>query len=148
MTTFDYDNLPEEIGFEPLPAELVGTVATAIAQALRSNLSLAAEAKAVYVYERKGYMEIEPLGKKRNSPYGSIDDDIVLQLTVRIPSPTTVDAGALGVVQSLEARIYEHTLETQRKAIQAQIAQAEADVAKAEAAVRYNRERLEELRKK
>ncbi|TDP92397.1 hypothetical protein EDF62_1604 [Leucobacter luti] len=38
------------------------------------------------MYDRKGYTTYDPLGGKRNTAYGSDADDVVIQVSVRVPN--------------------------------------------------------------
>lgn len=149
MTVFEYDNLPDSVRADALPEELTLLAYAAFVNAWRSDHALAVEVKAVHVYSRKGFMEQESFGKERTSPYGSIDDDVVLQLTIRVPHPslTRVD-GALNQVAALEEDAKAFRVHAERERLEAEIAQAETEAAKAEADAREKRARLEALRLK
>lgn len=149
MTTYDYNNLPEELSQQTiLPAELFNQAHAAFTQALDSGEILAQEARAAYAYERKGFLNHDGFGGHQNASYSSDTDDIILQLTIRIPNPKTIRGEALDKTAALEAAANHLELEAERPRLEAEIAQAEAEAERAEAAARQKREKLEELRKK
>jgi hypothetical protein len=145
---YEYDNLPDALEAEALPEELFADAQAAFLQALESGLALATEAKAVHVYDRKGYMNADSFIGHQNPSYRSNTDDVILQLTIRIPSPNTIRGEDLNAVTALEERAHEHATEAERKRLEAELAQAEKEAEQAETAAREARAKLEKLRKK
>lgn len=149
MATYEDNNLPEELSQQTiLPAELFNQAHSAFTQALDSGEILAQEARAAYAYERKGSLNHDGFGDHRNASYSSDTNDIILQLTIRIPNPKTIPGEALDQTAALEAATDRFELEAERARLETEIAQAEAGAERAEAAARQKREKLEELRKK
>lgn len=91
MTYFAHDNLPDADDMalkNPLSEELLDLGRAAVIEALESGEARVEEVKAVYAFDRKDYLFTEPLGMlERNKAYSSDEDDIILQMTVRIPNP-------------------------------------------------------------
>lgn len=146
MTTYEYDNLPDELREEAMPEEMFPEVLAAFHQALESGLALATEAKAVHVYDRKGYMEADSFIGHQNPSYRSKTDDVVLQLTIRIPNPQTIRGDDLNAVTALEKSADEYGQRAEKARLEAELAQAEQEAAKAEETARTAREKLEALR--
>lgn len=147
MTDYDYNNLPQELSAEPLPDELFPAAVAAITEALESDSTLAMEARAVHVYDRKGYMNDDSFIGHQNPAYRNPTDDVVLQLTVRIPNPKTV-RGGLDATARLEELAEKYDRRAEEARLNAELAQAEADAQKAENAAREAREKLEALKNK
>jgi hypothetical protein len=144
MTNFEYDNLPDEMTVDALGDELFFTGLAALANAAGSKHALAKEIKIAYAYDRKGYMALDTFGGHRNAAYSSVDDDIILQVTVRVPHPSQVDNGSLGSLQRLESLVRTQIEEADRDWLEAEVLEAEEELLKAEANVR---EQLEKLRR-
>lgn len=143
MTTYEYDNLPDELNVDVLPKELFQEAYAAFTQALEADTFEAMEIKAAYVYDRKGYLDADTFGGKRNA-YGSTNDDVVLQLTIRIPNPS--DRKELDKVANLEQTIVERNLNAERARLEAEIVAEEAAAEKAQATAKQKREQLKALR--
>ena len=141
MTAFGYDNLPDELPSAALPPELFGDAQAALNEALNSGLALAQEIKVAYVYERHGNMSFDAIAGKRNASYCSDNDDMVIQMTVRVPSPKVWEKD-LHKITVLEELVTEHALKAERKRLVAEIAADEASAAKILEAARLKRERL------
>lgn len=148
MTSYEDDNLPYALEAEAMPAEMFVNVQAAFMQALESGQVLNSEAKAVHVYNRKGYLEADSFVGPQNPSYRHETDDVILQMTIRIPNPKTVFGKSMGEVTALEERAIEYATEAARKLLEAEIAQAESIAAQAESAARAARERLEALHKR
>lgn len=146
MTAYEDDNLPDELRAEAMPEEMFDEVLAAFHEALESGLALTTEAKAVHVYDRKGYMEADSFIGHQNPAYRSKTDDVVLQLTIRIPNPQTVRGDDLNAVTALEKSADEYAQRAEKARLEAELAQAEAEAEKAETAAREAREKLEALR--
>jgi hypothetical protein len=147
MTDYEYSNLPNELSAEALPEELFPAALEAITEALESDYALGVEARAVHVYDRKGYMNDDSFIGHQNPAYRSTTDDVVLQLTVRIPNPKTV-RGGLEATARLEELAEEYDRRAEEARLNAELAQAEADAQKAETTAREAREKLEALKNK
>jgi hypothetical protein len=149
MTTdYEYDNLPYALEAAALPEEMFDAAQTAFVQAMGSGLALKMEAKAVHAYERKGYLDVDSFIGHQNPAYRSETDDVILQLTIRIPNPKTIRGEALSHITALEDIAIDYDQRAERARLQAKLEQAEAQAAQAEAAAREAREKLEALRKK
>lgn len=148
MTSYEYDNLPDALEAAALPEEMFADVQAAFTQAMESGLAVATEAKAVHVYDRKGYLNADSFIGHQNPSYRSETDDVILQMTIRIPNPKTIRGESLSAITALEDRTANYTLEAERARLEAEIAQAEAEAEKADATAREKRAKLEALRKK
>jgi hypothetical protein len=152
MTEFDYYNVPDEMNVSALPEELYGPALEVIARLAVSGDVLAKEIKIAHAYDRKGYMELDTLGGHRNPSYPSPTDDLILQLTMRIKHPSsgygrTPEAMQTAkALEALETRVKEINTEKERKALEAEIAQAEEAMRGAEKLAREKRERLAALK--
>ena len=148
MTAYNYDNLPNEsseMGKNGVvPEELTSLAQEAILNIINSNNYLAMEARAYYVYDRKGYMNFDAVGGPRNLSYGRKSDDMILQLTVRVQHH--VDAP--DEVSELENALNEFKTQEEREKLEREIAEAEAQVQKVQQDAERKRARLEELKKK
>lgn len=143
MTAYDYNNLPQELNVEPLPNEMVADVRAAINEVLEYGITSASEVKAAYVYKRKGQMGFTKFGEQGNPHYASESDDIIMQLTVRVPNPKNVGryGHEMKKLIEMEEQINAESLEVERARLEVEIAQAEEEA-------KTKRERLEELRNK
>lgn len=147
-TPYDYYNLPEELEVEVLPEELNEAAEAAFLEALASGEVKVQEAKATYVYERKFDMSFDAFSKlERNTSYSSESDDVILQLTIRIPNPSA-RKDKLGRVAELATSVYEFAAKAAKERLEAEIAQAEQEAENAAATAREKRAKLEELRAK
>jgi hypothetical protein len=145
VTNFEYDNLPDEMTVDALGDELFFTGLAALASAAGSGHTFAKEIKIAHVYNRKGYMALDTFGGHRNTAYSSVDDDIVLQVTVRVQHPSQVD-GALDSLQRLENLVRAQNEEAERIRMEAELVQADEEMLKAAANAREKRAQLEKLR--
>lgn len=148
MTDYEYDNLPYALEAEALPAEMFGAAQLAFVEAMSSGLAMAMEAKAVHAYDRKGYLEVDSFIGHQNPAYRSETDDVILQLTIRIPNPKTIRGESLSHTTALEDAATEYDQRAERARLQAQLEQAEKVAEQAEATAREAREKLEALRNK
>jgi hypothetical protein len=148
MTDYEYDNLPDEITADALPKEMFADAQAAFAQALESGLALNVEAKATHAYDRKGYLNTDSFIGHQNPAYRSETDDVIIQLTIRIPNPKTIRGESLSAVTALEDIATDYDQKAERARLEAELAQAEREAAQAEATAREKREKLEALRKK
>ena len=148
MTEYDYANLPNEslVMSEDgiVPEELTSLAQEAIFNTINANRHLAVEARAYYVYDRKGYMNFDAVGGPRNLSYGRKSDDMILQLTVRVQHH--VDAP--DEVSELENALNEFKTQEEREKLEREIAEAEAQVQKAQQDAEQKRQKLAELRNK
>lgn len=143
---YEYDNLPEALEAEAMPEELFDEVLLALNEALKSGEALAVEAKAVHVYDRKGYLNADSFIGHQNPSYRSKTDDIILQVTVRVPNPLTRRGENLKAVTALEESANEYAQRAEKARLEAELAQAEQEAAQAEETARAAREKLEALR--
>jgi capsule polysaccharide export protein KpsC/LpsZ len=146
MTDFEYDNLPDEMTVQALEEDLFPWGLDVLINAVKTDHSLAKEIKIAYAYDRKGYMELDTFGGRRNPAYSSVDDDIVIQVTVRVHHPSQVGRD-LESLKALEKLLREQNEDAERTRLEAELVQAEAEMSKAAATARTKRARLEELRK-
>jgi hypothetical protein len=149
MTAFEYDNLPDEMNVDPLPKELFEEASALISGLLMTDEVIAREVKIGHAYDRKGYLEVDTFGGHRNPSYGSTDDDLILQVSLRVehPSGHRRPSESLKALTTLEQKVREIRLAEARRALEAEIEQAEAEAARAEEVAQKKRERLEALRK-
>lgn len=144
---YEYDNLPEALEAEAMPVVMFAKVLAALEEAVASGETLAAEAKAVHVYDRKGYLNADSFIGHQNPSYRTKRDDVVLQVTVRIPNPLRASLnGKLAKTAALEESAKEYMEQAEKARLEAEIAQAEQDVAQAEETARAAREKLEAMR--
>lgn len=91
MTAYEYDNLPDELScVDALDPDLMQDVEAIIRMAKEKGYVIAEEAKIAYVYDRKGYLTTDDFTGPRNASYGCADDDLIVQITVRISNPTYI----------------------------------------------------------
>jgi hypothetical protein len=147
MTAYEYDNLPDELNIDALPETMFDEAHAAFTQALESGLLEAKEVKVAYVYDRKGYLTADAFGGQRNAAYGSETDDVVIQMTIRVPNPNNRQA-ELSKLAALEKTIVEQNLNAERAKLEAEIAAAEQAAQEAQAAAKKKREQLDALRTK
>ena len=145
---YEYDNLPDALEADPLPKDMFDNTLAAFNQALESGLALNAEAKAVHVYDRKGYMNADSFIGHQNPAYRSQTDDVILQLTIRIPNPKTIRGESLSKTAALEDLAADYDMRIEKARLEAELEQAEQAAAAAEATAREKREKLEALRNK
>jgi hypothetical protein len=143
---FEYDNLPDEMTMEALPEELFEDAQAAFAEALASREVKVAEAKAGYLYKRKAWLEVDPMGRYRNA-YGANDDDIVLQLTIRVRNPKGYGV-ELPKLAALEEAVIAKEEEAEKVALEAEIAAQEAAAQQAANAAAAAAEKLAKLKEK
>lgn len=146
---FEYreDNLPYSMAHvKAIPEELFRDLENILFIAVSTNQVIATEAKVAYAYKRKNEMSLDSFGSERGH-YGSAQDDVIIQVTVRVPNPNG-NSVELDDLLELEQDIQELNMTAQQKKLTDEIAQAEAEAEKAEATARKKREELEALRKK
>ena len=135
---YEYDNLPKELEAPVLPEELHADAQAAFIQALDSELVKAMEIKAVHVFNRKGYMDANSFVGRQNPSYRSDSNDVILQMTIRIPNPKREES--LSEVAELEVSANEYTVRAEKARLEAELAKAEQEAAKAEETARAARE--------
>lgn len=146
MTAYDYYNLPDELNVPAVPEELFNTAFDAFTQALESDQLKAQEIKVAYVYDRNDYMSADAFAGKRNASYTTSNDDVVIQISLRVPNPKGREE--LSNLAVLEERLTEHNLNVERERLEKEIAAAEETAEKAQAAANQKREQLAKLRQK
>lgn len=146
MTEYSEYTVPAEMGINPLPSDLTEAGLNVLKDALAANSIIAKEVKIAYVFERKDEFSLDEFGTKRNKSYGSNGDDVLIQLTVRIPSPQNVNG--LGSVLVLEEAVMQYRGEEERKQLEAEIAAAEQEAKLAQTVADQKRARLEALKAK
>lgn len=85
-----------------------------------------AVANAFYAYDRKGYISTTPVGGELNSSYGSPYDDVVLQITVRIPGNEMKNNDLIYEITGEAVRSEAALLKEQREEIDRQIEELQA----------------------
>lgn len=105
MTAYHEDNLPETLYLPNLPDEAFDKAFEALGQAVASGRITAKSAVAGYLYERKDDLSTDRFGGKRNPSYGGPTDDMILQITVRVPNPVFVADNGLGAFNELEEEV-------------------------------------------
>jgi hypothetical protein len=147
MNAFDFDNLPDDLGFVPrLPGDLFEAAHAAFTEALSSGHVLATSARAAYVYDRGDNFGIEAIGQARNPGRASQGEDIVLELTIRVPAPQS--RNGMGRLAELERAVVDAGLTAEQKRLEAELAEAEASATQAQERARQTREKLDTLRSK
>lgn len=146
MTAYDYYSLPDELNVPAVPEELFDTALDAFTQALESDQLKAQDIKVAYVYDRNDYMSADAFAGKRNASYASSNDDVVIQISLRVPNPK--GRKELSNLAVLEERLTEHNLNVERERLEKEIAAAEEAADKAQAAANQKREQLAKLRQK
>lgn len=144
MTYYETDNLPEEIPGQEFPEELIPLAVDAVHEAIESQNIRVQEAKVVYAYDRKGWLTMDTVGGSRNPSYASDVDDMIIQLTVRIPHPL-LRKGELETAAELEKSIKEHRQKEHREKLEADIAKADAKAKEAQAEADAKRAELANL---
>lgn len=140
MTAYGYYSLPDEINAKPLSQELFTAGMTALKEVMESDEVQAQEIKIAYVYDRNDHFATDPFGGKRNTSYASDNDDVIVQLTMRIPNPKGY--AALTRLVNLENAIVQETKEAERQALKADIAAEDAEAERAKANADAKRARL------
>lgn len=124
MTAYEYANIPDNFEMiEPLPDDMVSEGVRLIKSARESGLLMAQEVKIAHLYDRKGYATMDTFGGQRNVSYSSDNDDVVIQVTVRIQNPQMF-AG----LQSLGNILIERKAEAARLAKEAEKARLQAEL--------------------
>lgn len=125
MTTdYDTDNIPAEMPVEPLHEKHTLAALEILRNAIATGTDVATEAKIGFAYKRKLWLEvgeIAPISGEHNY-YNSYRDDILVQVTVRLPR---------GDKDSLFSKLEETLVE---EATEARIAAADAELAAVDAA--------------
>jgi hypothetical protein len=82
--SYEYDNLPDELLIDAIPEEFTEQAMEIFTKATAWDATKASEIKIAQIYDRKGYMEANALGGARNGSYSRENDDIIIQMTLRI----------------------------------------------------------------
>lgn len=143
-TAFDYYGVTDDGALDVKPiSEDFKAEATAIAvEAI--NASEAAENCVIRmgrVYDRKGWMQIDGLGEKKNTSYTSVTDDYIVQVTVRVPYETAAEID----LDKFEEVLVEDRKAADRLALEAEIAADEAAANAAAERIAAARARLEKM---
>lgn len=146
MTEYDYNNMPEEHIRPTLPVGFFDEAMAAFVEAVESGDAIAYEAKAAYISNRKMHMNFDGFGKPRNASYSSKTDDILLQLSIRIPNQ--YNTTSFPKTEALAKNVAEFALAAERSALEVSIAADEAAIAQAQAGAALKRQRLEALQAK
>lgn len=81
---YAYDAIPAE-DVRELPAAVHEAAVVELQSILASGKHDAIDVRAGFIYERKDATSVDYLGGPRNSSYGHASDDVLLQVTVRVP---------------------------------------------------------------
>lgn len=146
MTAYTYNSLPDEMTVKPVSNELFPKAKAAFLEAFDSEHIEAQTIHVAYAYERHGHMDLDRFGGARNNSYSSERDDLVIQVTVRIPNPKGY--AALPKMVALETAMMEEGQAAERKALEDAIAADEAKAKQANANAVANRAKLEALNSK
>lgn len=146
MTAYGYYSLPDDINAKPLSNELFTQGMAALKEVMESDEVQAQEIKIAYVYDRNDHFATDPFGGKRNTSYASDNDDVIVQLTMRIPNPKGY--AALTRLVNLETAIAQEALEAERHELEMDIAAEDAEAARAKANADAKRAKLAELNAK
>jgi len=138
VPAYDY-NEHEKYDMEPIVTDLVSLPEAVQASAVEVIREIVADEGSYdfnvsggHVFERKGEISSDQLAGHRNSSYGSVGDDVVLQITVRVrpdrPNVTTL------LQETAQARIDEFEAEQQakRREVEAELAALDAKRAELE----------------
>lgn len=143
---YDSDNIPAEIETDALPADLFEAARAAINDAADSDLAIAMEAKGAFVYNRRGYNAFIPFDAERGAHDLISNDDVILQLTVRIPNPNLAYAtDSLKATTSLVEAAVNASKTAEQLRLEKEIADAEAAAKEAEATAQDKRNKLNAL---
>lgn len=150
MTTTDYDtdNLPNNESLtRALPEELLPEAKNIIRELMDSDLIIAEEVRASYVFKRKGEMDFKPLGADPNKSYQRDTSDLIIQLTMRIPAPSIyTNVPEMQKIVELETAVKEAEKEAERQRLEAKAQEEEARAEAAMKAAKAAREALGKLR--
>lgn len=128
-TSFDTDNIPDEIHVSALGAQHFDAALEIIKDSVARGEVAAYESKAAFVYERSDWLETDPIVGRRNESYNTELDDILVQVTVRIPRTELFEKFEARLKEE-DAWIREEAAKATLKAIEAE----EADLAARKAA--------------
>lgn len=147
---YEYFNLPEEDEYQflkPVPEEFLTPALSLVKKALvdEDGIGVIAEVKAAHLFDRKGYLTPEAFGQvKINTSYRGDDDDILLQVTLRMRHPEK-SSKTYEEVHALDDGIREFNKAQARAALNAEIAAEEARAAAAAESIAKKRAELEAL---
>lgn len=149
MTDYEYDNLPtgEMEMVDALPDDLFPSALAIFNNIIAKQADMAREVKVAHVYDRKGYLTLDSLGGSRNASYGNDDDDLILQVTVRVQHPSVLGMHSPAGLLELENEVTGRRDEAERQKLEKDLADAEEAAAKAAAAVAAHKARLEKHKK-
>lgn len=117
----EYDSLKQTLPeIEGLSNETATRLTDAICEAIYGGAPMAFAGG--YAFERKGYLNVDRIGGPRNPSYSSDNDDLIFQITVRVPRDFTV----LEAVEADVAKLREAERKAREFEIDAQIAQLQA----------------------
>lgn len=147
--SYDWDSLPFDYFYSqtPIPSDLVTLARKAVDEAYQGGDIIAEEARVAYIYDRKGYMNFDPVDR-RNKSYGSDGDDLIIQITVRVAgsnlsSKALEDSAPVTLIKKIkEAKIEEERLELERS-----IAEDEATADRLAQDLAKRKARLDSLKK-
>lgn len=124
---YDYESLKQDIPVIEDASSVATLLASTIAMAFDRGAPVGFAA--AHVYERKGYLSYDALDGQRNTAYGSDDDDVLLQITVRVPH-TEVEEDIIPILKAERAKREELALQKQKDELDAKIAALQAERSK------------------
>lgn len=147
MTAYDDYNLPEDFNVESLPDGDNFTKGMQILKrVIDSDSAIVVSAEALkfgQVYDRKGFINSDTFGGRRNPSYSHEQDDIVIQYTVRVPRWRFPDFGV--DIDDFEQQVSYERMREQREALDAEIAAEEEEINRLREKVLAKREARKEL---
>ena len=79
----DNANFPET---NPIPKDVWAEAVDLVMNSFYDNSSISHVVTGGHAYDRKGYVTVDDLGGPRNESYGYDDDDVLLSVSVQLPS--------------------------------------------------------------
>lgn len=131
-TPFDYDNFPQEITADPMTPAHNAEIFEMLQEAIKDDRYNHAEAHAGYLYDRKGYLEFQPLGTDQREYLQN--EDMLIQFSIRIARHDAEELGLIDLERTIIAEDEEaETARLEAEAIRLQAAAAATKVAADEA---------------
>jgi hypothetical protein len=126
---FDYDTVPTLEDIAPQVGDLAARNCDVLMRALTSDPEFL-DVRAAYLYDRKGYVSMDTIDGPRNTAYGSLTDDVVISVTVRLSARELNELDPCLLADATAA--YDERVEQQKTAA---IAAREAEIARLQAEV-------------
>lgn len=138
MTAYEYDNLPDEMGIEPIHEDLTRVALLAIKEVLDSGLAICAEAKIAKIYDRGNDMGVSPVSSKP-----SYNPDRVIEIKVRISQPRPEE---LPLCVALEENVLAYEEKAKQEKLAAEVLAAENAYNEAVANLEVKKQELAKLK--